>query len=138
MADNGKKKSEKDTTKKLTKREIAFFQNLLLEKRRELLGDVNKMEGEALKLSSETSGNLSSMPIHMADIGSDNYYQEFALDLVDGERKLLKEIDLALLRIESGEYGICLGTGKPIPKTRLEAVPWTKYSVEYAKKLEEQ
>jgi DnaK suppressor protein len=72
----------------------------------------------------------------MADIGSDNYEQEFTLGLMDSERKLLKEIDDALQRVEQGIYGICEGTGKQIPKARLEAQPWARYCVEYARKLE--
>jgi len=56
---------------------------------------------------------------------------------MDSERKLLREIDDALGRIEHRTYGICEGTGKPIPKTRLEAQPWAKYCVEYARMLEQ-
>ncbi len=111
---------------------------MLLEKRRDILSDVGEMEGEALKKSRmDAAGDLSSMPIHMADIGSDNYEQEFALDLMDGERKLLREIDDALQRIEQGTYGICQGLRKPIRKARLEAQPWARYCVEYARMLEQ-
>jgi RNA polymerase-binding protein DksA len=95
------------------------------------------MEGEALKKSRlDASGDLSSMPIHMADIGSDIYEQEFALGLMDSERKLIREIDDALQRIEQHTYGICEGTGKPISKARLEAQPWARYCIEYARLLE--
>jgi RNA polymerase-binding protein DksA len=73
----------------------------------------------------------------MADLGTDNYEQEFALGLMDSERKLLREIDNALVRIEKKTYGICEGTGKQIPKARLEAQPWARYCVEYARKLEQ-
>ncbi len=76
------------------------------------------------------------MPIHMADIGSDNFEQEFALGLMDSERKMVHEIDDALQRIEDGTYGICEATGKPIPKARLEAQPWARYCVEHARTLE--
>ncbi|NIP22430.1 MAG: TraR/DksA family transcriptional regulator [Phycisphaerae bacterium] len=96
------------------------------------------MEDETLKKSRlDASGDLSSMPIHMADIGTDNYEQEFALGLMDSERKLLRETDDALQRIEQGTYGICEGTGKQIPKARLEAQPWARYCIEYARMLEQ-
>ncbi len=135
------KKAKKAAAKKkkyLTKKELAEFQRLLLLKRREIVGDVNNMEGEALKKSRlDATGDLSSMPIHMADIGTDNYEQEFALGLMDSEIKLLREIDEALMRIEEGTYGICEGTGEPIPKARLEAQPWARYCVEFARKLEQ-
>lgn len=121
----------------LTKEELAHFQKLLLEKRADIMGDVDSMESEALRSSRlDATGDLSSMPIHMADIGTDNFEQEFALGLVDSERKMLAEINHALLRIHEGTYGICLGTGKAIPKARLEANPWAKYCVEYAELLE--
>jgi DnaK suppressor protein len=121
----------------LTAADIEHFKQMLLEKRGEILANVNEMEDETLKKSRlDAAGDLSSMPIHMADIGSDNYEQEFTLGLMDSERKLLKEIDDALQRVEQGTYGICEGTGKQIQKARLEAEPWARYCVEYARKLE--
>jgi RNA polymerase-binding protein DksA len=122
----------------LTAAEIEHFKQTLLQKRREIVGDVNEMEDEALKKPRlDASGDLSSMPIHMADLGTDNYEQEFALGLMDSERKLLREIDDALQRIEQKTYGTCEGTGKPIPKARLKAQPWARYCVQYARMLEE-
>jgi RNA polymerase-binding protein DksA len=135
-----KKKTSSTRTKKprLTADEVAYFKELLLDKRREIVGDVNEMADEALKKSRlDASGDLSSMPIHMADLGTDNYEQEFALGLMDSERKLLGEIDEALQRIEKKTYGICQGTDKPIAKARLEAQPWARYCVEYARMLEQ-
>ena len=129
--------SSQTRKKQLTASDIEHLKQALLEKRREIIGNVNEMEDEALKKSRmDASGDLSSMPIHMADIGTDNYEQELALDLMDGERKLIREIDDALERIEQGTYGICEATGKPIAKARLEATPWARYCVEHARKLE--
>lgn len=121
----------------LTKDELKFYRNLLIEKLTELLGDVKQFELESLKKSRlDASGDLSSMPIHMADIGSDNYEQEFVLGLMDSERKIVQEILAALRRIEAGVYGICEGTGEPIPKPRLAGIPWTRYCVNYAEMIE--
>ncbi len=123
---------------RLSKGDIEHFKQLLLAKRKEIIGNVNEMEGEALKKSRlDASGDLSSMPIHMADLGTDNYDQEFAIELMDSERKLLNEIDDALRRIEESKYGICEGTGKAIARARLDAKPWARYSVEYARMLEQ-
>jgi len=114
------------------------FKEMLLRKRREIFQNVFEIEGETLKKSRlDASGDLSSMPIHMADLGTDNYEQEFALGLMDSERRLLAQIDAALQRIEDGSYGICQGTGKPIRKARLEAQPWAQYCVEYARMIEQ-
>ena len=123
----------------LSAAEIERFKHLLLQKRTEILQNVVQIEDEMLKKSRlDASGDLSSMPIHMADLGSDNYEQEFSLGLMDSERKLLTEIDDALQRIERGTYGICEGTGQLISKARLEAQPWARYSVEYARVVERQ
>jgi DnaK suppressor protein len=122
----------------LSAKEITAFRTMLIQKRREILNNVHEIEGETLRKSRlDASGDLSSMPIHMADLGTDNYQQEFSLGLMDSERKLIVEIDDALHRIENGTYGICEGTGKPISKARLEAQPWARYSVEYARMVEE-
>lgn len=144
MAEKRKKTTRKTASKErnpkpyLRAKEIATFKALLLQRRREILQNVTEIEGETLRKSRlDASGDLSSMPIHMADLGTDNYQQEFSLGLMDSERRLIVEIDDALNRIETGTYGICEGTGKPIPKARLEAQPWARYSVEYAKMIEE-
>ncbi len=116
----------------LRKRDLAQFRELLLAKRAELIGDVSTLQSEALSKSRrDASGDLSSMPIHMADLGTDNYEKEFTLGLIEGSRALLREIDEALVRIESGTYGICEATGKPIGKARLRARPWAKFCYEY-------
>jgi RNA polymerase-binding protein DksA len=135
-------KTKANSTRKkkvrLNAADIEHFKQMLLEKRHEIIGNVNEMKDEALKKSRlDASGDLSSMPIHMADIGTDNYEQEFALGLMDSERKLLNEIDDALQRIENKTYGICEATGKPIGKARLQAQPWARHCVEHARMLEQ-
>ncbi len=117
----------------LSRKDLGEFKNLLLEKRAQIVGDVLNME-EAR--SAGNGGDLSNMPLHMADIGSDNYEQEFTLGLVESERKLLMEIDAALMRIKNRTYGVCIITGTPIPKARLEIKPWAKYSIDVVRKRE--
>ena len=114
--------------------ELEHYRDLLLAKRRELVGDMSSMEREALQRGG--SSNLSNLPMHMADMGTDNYEQEFTLGLMEKDRNLLREINSALAKIQDGTYGICEGTGKPIGKPRLEAQPWAKYSIEYARQME--
>jgi len=129
---------ERTPKTRLSTADLQHYRELLLQKRREILGSVSEIEGEALRKSRlDASGDLSSMPIHMADLGTDNFDQEFSLELMDSERRLLVEIDDALNRITAGTYGICEGTGKPIAKARLDAQPWARYSVEYAKMIEQ-
>jgi RNA polymerase-binding protein DksA len=118
----------------LNARELEHFRDLLLEKRREIVGDMSSMEREALR--SGGPSNLSTVPMHLADMGTDSYEQEFTLGLVEKERSLLRDINSALAKIQNGTYGICEGTGAPIGKPRLEAQPWARYSIEHARRLE--
>lgn len=119
---------------KLSPKELEKYKALLIQKWHEIVGDVQSMEENIF----QGGGELSSMPVHMADVGSDSFEQEFGLDLVAEEKKILMEIQEALKRIETGEYGICEGLGIPIEKKRLEAIPWTRYSLEYAQQMEKQ
>lgn len=112
---------------------MAEFHQMLLAKRAQLLGDVSGMEEQA---AGQKGSNLSSIPTDMADVGTDNFEREFTLGLLESEQALLREIDEALGRIGDRSYGICLGTGEPIPKARLHAKPWAKYTVVYARMLE--
>lgn len=119
--------------------DLERFRLLLLAKRRELLGDVTHMEDEALRRTrSDAAGDLSMMPIHMADIGTDNYEQEFTIGLIANERDVLKAIDSALQRITEGTYGVCLATHKPISRARLKIKPWASYCVEFERANEDQ
>jgi len=121
----------------LSKAELRKFSELLLTKRRDLLGDLTGIEAEALRRDrSNVSSDLSTLPTHPADVGSDNYEQEFTLGLLESERSLLKEIDEALVRIDENTYGLCLGTGQPIGKPRLTARPWARYCIDYARQIE--
>ena len=120
----------------LSRAQLNRYRKMLLEKRKALLGDMSGIAAEAFR-SGNGSGDLSNMPTHPADIGSDNYEQEFSLGLLESERALLEEIDEALARIADRTYGICVGTGKPIDVARLNARPWSKYGIEYARMVEQ-
>lgn len=128
----GTTETPRRAVRKLTPAEIEDFRHILLQKRAEILGDMSTLQSEALRTNrQDASGDLSSMPIHMADLGSDNYEMEFTLGLIEGERAILKEIDEALERVIDGTFGICVATGQPIGKARLKAKPWAKYCYEY-------
>ena len=121
----------------MKKSESKVYKERLLALRARLRGDVNAMADAALhKTRLEASGDLSSMPIHMADIGSDNFEQEFTLSLMESEEETLEMIEAALERIEDGVYGACVECGGKIPKTRLNAIPQTPHCVKCASKLE--
>ena len=120
-------KRRKKTT--MAQAEMKKFKALLLAKRSEILNNVTHMEDETLR---KQRSDLSNMPIHMADAGSDTFELENTIGLMDSERKLLSEIDDALERIENKTYGLCQGGAESIPKARLKAIPWARYCVKCA------
>jgi len=114
----------------MTGKDTSEFKKLLLQRKSVLLGDVNQMSKEALEKNAQSGGEISNMPVHPADLGTDNYEQEFTLGLIQGQRDELREIDAALDRITDGRYGVCEECGKRIPKARLKAVPHARLCVE--------
>jgi len=121
----------------LTKAQLKEFRQMLLDKRHSILGDMSGIEAETARSGRRGDGSdLSNMPTHPADLGTDNYEHEFSLGLLESERALLEEIDEALARIENRTYGICLGTCKRIGLARLRARPWAKYGIDYARMVE--
>ncbi len=116
----------------LKKKDLLFFRDELLERRAEILGDVANLDAAR----DNFGGEISNMPLHMADVGSENYDREFNLGLLETEKKLLREIDEALVRIPRGTYGVCHVTGQPIERARLEIKPWAKYSIEVVRERE--
>jgi DnaK suppressor protein len=101
---------------------------------------VDSMAGVAQDtLRSRAEGSeASAFGMHQADAGSDAYDRDFALSLLSQEQDALYEIDQALKRIELGTYGKCEMSGKPIPRARLEAIPFARFTVECQSQLEKQ
>lgn len=119
----------------LSPHELRQFKALLTFRRRNLLGDVNQMQSEALEKGSD-SGELSSLPMHIADQGTDSFEQEMTLGLMENESDELQEIEEALNRIKEGCFAVCEGCNKPIPKARLKAIPYARVCVACKKKEE--
>ncbi len=104
--------------------EIAQFKKLLLSIRERLVGKVDFMQEETLKKSrQDASGDLSNVPIHMADVGTDNYERDLMIELIQSGEQGLRDIDSALEKIEEGTFGICEICRKKINKERMRAVP---------------
>jgi RNA polymerase-binding transcription factor DksA len=112
-----------------TRPEWAKYHQILMELRDQLL---NQMSG----LAKESAQELPGYSLHMADSGTDNFDRDFALSLLSSDQDAIYEIEAALSRIEKGTYGVCELTGKTIPKARLDAIPWTRFTVEAQAQLE--
>jgi len=107
------------------------YYNHLLELRERL---VHQMSG----LAKESAEEMSNYSLHMADSGTDNFDRDFALSLLSSDQDAIYEIEEALKRIEKGTYGVCELTGHGIPANRLEAIPWTRFTVEAQAQLEKE
>ncbi|MBT7351351.1 MAG: hypothetical protein HN811_02735 [Phycisphaerae bacterium] len=118
---------------RLKPEDVEIFRTLLIDKRRRVLSALDSMETEALRSEGSES---SSMPIHMADVGSDAYEQDLKLGISASERERISEIDAALQRIADGTYGVCEVTGKAIKKARLRAKPWARWTIDTARENE--
>jgi DnaK suppressor protein len=114
----------------MKKADMKVYRDRLLDLRARLRGDVTSMTHAALHKGG-ADGN-SSMPIHMAELGSDNFEQEFTLSLLANEEDRLGMIETALQRIEEGGYGHCEQCEGVIPKTRLNAIPYTPVCIKCA------
>jgi DnaK suppressor protein len=121
----------------MTKADLQAYNSQLLALRDRHNGDVSHLADEALRRTGGgAAGNLSNMPIHMADLGTDNFEQEFTLSLMQTEEQLIGEISAALDRIKQGSFGLCEECQESIPKARLQAVPYARHCVACARKLE--
>jgi DnaK suppressor protein len=114
---------------KKIKQEWHAYYTCLLELREQLMHQMNG-------LAKESAQELPGYSLHMADSGTDNFDRDFALSLLSADQDSVYEIEEALKRIEKKTYGICELTGKTIPRARLEAIPWTRFTVEAQAQLE--
>ena len=117
----------------MTKTDLTLCRERLLALRARLRGDTTQMEDNALN---KDHNKTTSMPNHMAELGSDNFGQEFTLSLLERENDALHQIEAAIERIEDGSYGQCEECGGKITKPRLEAIPYTALCVRCASQQE--
>lgn len=114
----------------MKKKEREEFKKLLEKERENLLAKIEHLENNSLNKSQrEASGDLSAYSSHIADMGTDSFDREFALNLVDSEQKLLYEVNEALLRLEEGEFGGCEQCKKPISRKRLQVIPYARLCI---------
>jgi len=122
-------KSRDNGGPKKIKAEWQKYYSRLLELREQLMRQMNG-------LAKESAQEVAGYSLHMADSGTDNFDRDFALSLLSSDQDAVYEIEEALKRIERNTYGVCELTGKAIPKARLEAIPWTRFTVQAQAQLE--
>jgi len=121
----------------LSNQKLKTFKKFLIARKQFLLETLSQMEEESLtKSRREASGDLSNVPLHIADMGSDTFEQDFAIGLMESEGEEVHEIDNALERIENKTYGLCELCNKPIPEKRLRAIPYAHLCIKCKEKEE--
>jgi RNA polymerase-binding transcription factor DksA len=121
----------------MTKADLERYHTTLLGLRKRMTGDVSHLADEALRArGGEASGSLSNAPLHPADLGTDNYEQEFTFSLLQTQEQTLTEIAEALERIKQGTFGRCEECGDAIARARLQALPFARHCVACARKLQ--
>ncbi len=122
---------------RLTEDDLKYFEQRLLTERRRIMAEMGHIEATVLKVDPrDAAGEQSGYSFHMADAGTDSMEREKAFDIASKEGRLLLEIDEALRRLYNGTYGLCEISGKPISRTRLDALPWARLSIDEQEKLE--
>jgi RNA polymerase-binding transcription factor DksA len=123
----------------MTRSEQDGYRRRLETLRDRLTHSVSHLADEALNPDGGEGGsNLSHVPIHMADLGSDSFEHDNTLSLLANEKLILGEITQALERLGRGTFGRCEECHGPIPRERLRELPYTRYCVTCARKSEPQ
>jgi RNA polymerase-binding transcription factor DksA len=122
-------KSQRELSEKLIADRLIKQRERLLLLREILLKEIHQLTAEACE-------ETPSYSMHPADAATDSFDRDLVLALASYDQEGLYEIDAALRRIEDGTYGVCELTGRPIPWERLEAMPWTRFSVEGERRVE--
>lgn len=117
---------------RLTKADIKKFRARLEELRAEML---KQLEGVTSDVQSPDEASGYSQ--HQADQGTDDFDRTISIELSSNDRGILKQIDRALEKIDEDTYGLCDITEKPIPKARLDAIPYATMTVEAQEKMEQ-
>jgi|SRR5579884_1462668 DnaK suppressor protein len=121
----------------MQRKEQEKYRQRLLEMAARLKSDEPGVISDALRQASgDISGNISNVPMHLADLGTDTFEQEMSAGLLANARQLQIEVAAALDRIEQGTFGKCEQCGRDIGEGRLEVVPYTRYCIDCAQSAE--
>lgn len=106
-------------------KDLESFKNILLKRRDEVIIELRE-QGVG---KNELNSNENRYGMHIADTGSDTIQNELNSYSEHRRRKYLHHIEMALERIENGQYGKCIVCGKEISEKRLKAVPHTQHCI---------
>ena len=122
--------------KKMDKKQLELYSKLLLKLQETIVHDIKNMSAVESSSAKDSSVDVSSHALHMADVVTHMYDREFNLGLASNDRELLSRIQTALKRIKDRTYGVCTGCKKPIAVARLKAIPYAEYCLKCQEGME--
>ena len=112
-----------------SREELKEFEDLILEKLTNARKEVNFIK-ETLSRKNDSGTDNTASPTKVLEDGADTAEKESLNQLAARQLKFIQQLENALIRVRNGSYGLCIQTGKLIPKERLRAVPHTQHSIE--------
>ena len=112
-----------------SREELKEFEDLILEKLNLARKEVNFIK-ETLSRKNDSGTDNTASPTEVLEDGADTAEKESLNQLAARQLKFIQQLENALIRVRNGSYGLCIQTGKLIPKERLRAVPHTQHSIE--------
>jgi len=113
----------------MNKRDKDRYRKKLLDKKKEIIAHMSEFHNESRSIETGIAQDVG-------DKAESSYTKEFLLSLSDAQRERLKQIDEALKRLDTPEYGLCESCGKSIAKKRLNIIPWTPLCISCQEKEE--
>ncbi|MCU0431615.1 MAG: TraR/DksA C4-type zinc finger protein [Cytophagaceae bacterium] len=114
---------------KYSEEELKEFEVIIMEKLEKAKHELNYMKEMLSKKNDEGTDNTAGT-MKLLEDGADTLEKENFSQLAARQQKFVTQLENAMARIKNGTYGICIETGKLIPKERLRAVPHTQHSIE--------
>jgi RNA polymerase-binding protein DksA len=119
--------------------DLEKFRKLLEEEHARVQSEFDALHTQAHAASQEDEvGELASYDQHQGDVGTETFLRERDFALEASAETILRQIEVALRKIDEGTYGICERCGKEIAAARLQAIPYTPFCIECAARVEGQ
>jgi len=112
-----------------SEKELKEFEQIILDKIDTARKELNALK-EELSKKNDSGTDTTSSTVKVLEDGADSLEKEKLGQLAARQQKFLQQLENALVRIKNGTYGVCIETGKLIPRERLRAVPHTQHSIE--------
>ncbi|MBW8049343.1 MAG: TraR/DksA family transcriptional regulator [Cytophagales bacterium] len=109
--------------------ELKEFEQIILDKIDAARKELNALK-EELSKKNDRGTDATASAVKVLEDGADSLEKEKLGQLAARQQKFLQQLENALVRIKNGTYGVCIETGKLIPKERLRAVPHTQHTIE--------